>query len=196
MKQLPSASSDNRIETLLIAGAIVPQLLSFILGKNVDSYWLFTASFSFLIILTGYYIYSYSGSKKFVFLLFIAAALIADIFLKNESAIGSARIGIRSGLGLWMMFFAIRQIIQTKSFEMLALISSLFLILNAALYLSIVTTQENAEMIILFGSTFTLATLVYYENLWDQYDAVEKKWIIVCLLTLLIDVFYLSKELF
>ncbi len=195
MKQLSSNSSDNRIETLLIAGAIIPQLLGFILRKSVDSYWLFAASLSFLLILIGYYVYTYLSSKKFIFLLVIAVALVADIYLKNEEALTSARIGVRSVLGLWMMFFAIKQIVKTKSFEMLTLISALFLILNGVLYFPF-ATQENVEMIILFGSTFTLATLVYYENLWDQYDAVEKKWIIVCLLTLLIDVFFLSKGLF
>lgn len=195
MKQLPSASSDNRIETLLIAGAIIPQLLSFVLAKSVESYWLFAASFSFLLILIGYYVYTYSASKKVVFLVFIALALVVDIYLKNENALGSARIGIRSVLGLWMLVFAVKQIVKTKSFEMLALISALFLLGNVVLYLPF-ATQENVEMIVLFGSTFTLATLVYYENLWDQYDEVEKKWIIVCLLTLLIDVFFLSKGLF
>jgi len=195
MKQLPSASSDNRIETLLIAGIIVPQLLGFLLRKNIDSYWLFTASFVFLLILIGYYIYVYSASKKFIFLLFVGAALLADIYLKNENPLGSARIGIRSVLGLWMMAFAIKQMLKTKSFEMLAFIAALFLILNGALYFPF-ATQENVELIILFGSTFTLATLVYYENLWDQYDNVEKKWIIVCLMTLLMDVFFLSKGLF
>ena len=195
MKQLPSASSDNRIETLLIAGAVVPQLLGFILAKSVESYWLFAASMSFLLILIGYYVYTYKASKKVVFLLFIAIALVADIYMKNESALGSARIGIRSVLGLWMLVFAVKQIIATKSFEMLALISSLFLLANGVLYLPF-AAQENVEMIVLFGSTFTLATLVYYENLWDQYDEVEKKWIIVSLLTLLIDVFFLSKGLF
>lgn len=195
MKQLPSASSDNRIETLLIAGAVVPQLLGFILRKSVDSYWLFSASLSFLLILIAYYVYTYLSSKKFIFLLVIAVALVADIYLKNEEALSSARIGVRSLLGVWMMFFAIKQVVKTKSFEMLTLIAALFLILNGALYFPF-ATQENVEMIVLFGSTFTLATLVYYENLWDQYDAVEKKWIIVCLLTLLIDVFFLSKGLF
>lgn len=195
MKQLSPTSSDNRIETLLIAGAVVPQLLGFILPKSVDSYWLFAASFSFLLVLIGYYVYTYSSSKKFIFLLFIAIALLVDIYLKNESPLASARIGIRSVLGLWMMVFAVKQIMKTKSFEMLMLIAALFLMLNGTLYLPF-AKQENVEMIILFGSTFTLATLVYYENLWDQYDAVEKKWIIVCLLTLLIDVFFLSKGMF
>jgi hypothetical protein len=195
MKQLPSSSSDNRVETLLIAGAIVPQLLGFIVRKQVDGYWLFTASYVFLLLLIGYYVYFYSLSKKTIPLLLLALALIADIYLKNEAPLYSARIGARSLLGFGMMFFAVQQIIKTKSFEMLTFIAALFLILNGALYFS-VATQENAEMIILFGSTFTLATLVYYENLWDQYDAVEKKGIIVCLLTLLIDVFFLSKGLF
>jgi len=195
MKQLPSASSDNRIETLLIAGVIVPQLLGFILRKEVDSYWLFAASFAFLLVLIGYYVYLHGASKKFIFLLFIGAALLADIYLKNENPLGSARIGIRSALGLWMMAFAVRQMLKTKSFEMLAFIAALFLMLNCVLYFPF-ATQENVTLIVLFGSTFTLATLVYYENLWDQYDNVEKKWIIVCLLTLLVDVFFLSKGLF
>ncbi len=178
MKQLPSASSDNRIETLLIAGVIIPQLLGFILGKGADSYWLFTASFVFLVILIGYYVYFYSASKKALLLLVIAAALLADIYLRKEDSLLSARIGVRSVLGVWMMAFAIKQMVKTKSFEMLTFIAALFLIMNAALYFSI-ATMENAQMIILFGSTFTLATLVYYENLWDQYD-----------------VFFLSKGLF
>lgn len=194
MKHLPSASSDNRIETLLIAGIVIPQLLGFILRKSIDSYWLFTASVLFLLILIGYYVYVHSASKKFIFLLLLGAALLVDIYLKNENPLSSARVGIRGVLGLWMMFFAIKQMLKTKSFEMLAFIASLFLILNVALYFPI-STQENVELIILFGSTFTLATLVYYENLWDQYDNVEKKWIIVCLMTLLIDVFFLSKGL-
>lgn len=195
MKQLPSNTSDNRIETLLIAGIIIPQLLGFILKKSIDSYYLFAVSFVFLLILIGYYSYAYSASKKLLFLVFVAATLLADLYFKNENPLGSARIGIRSVLGLWMMAFAIKQMLKTKSFEMLTVIAGLFLIFNCALYFRI-AAQENVEMIILFGSTFTLATLVYYENLWDQYDNVEKKWIIVCLLTLLIDVFFLSKGLF
>lgn len=195
MKQLPSTSSDNRIETLLIAGIIIPQLLGFILRKSIDSYWLFTASLVILLILIGYYVYIHSASKKFIFLLLIGAALLVDIYLKNENPLGSARIGIRSVLGLWMLIFAIKQMLQIRSFEMLTVIAAVFLILNGALYFPI-ATQENVELIILFGSTFTLATLVYYENLWDQYDDVEKKWIIVCLMTLLIDVVFLSKGLF
>ncbi|MBC7486738.1 MAG: hypothetical protein H7282_08300 [Cytophagaceae bacterium] len=195
MKQLPSDSSDNRLETLLISGIIVPQLLGFVFRKNVDSYWLFTASVVFLLILIGYYVYMHMASKKFIFLLLIGVALLVDIYLRNENPLGSARIGIRSVLGLWMIFFAVKQMLKTKSFEMLAFIAASFLILNGALYFPI-ATQENVELIILFGSTFTLATLVYYENLWDQYDGIEKKGIIVCLLTLLIDVFFLSKGLF
>ncbi len=194
MKQLP-ASSDNRFETLLIAGAIVPQLLGFVFGKSVESYWLFTASFVFLLILIGYYIYSYSASKKILFLLILAAALVTDIILSKQYPLLSARVGVRSALGLWMMFFAVQQILKTKSFEMLTVIAALFLILNSVFYFPFVL-QENVEMIVLFGSAFTLATLVYYENLWDQYDAVEKKWIIVSLLTLLIDVLFFSKGLF
>ncbi len=195
MKQLPSSSSNHRIETLLIAGAIVPQLLGFLLKNQVNSYWLFTTSYVFLLFLIGYYNYTFSLSKKSVALLLLAAALLVDIYLRNESPISSARIGIRSIFGLWMMAFAMKQIKRTKSFEMLTFIAALFLILNGALYFSF-ATQENVTMIILFGSTFTLATLVYYENLWDQYDNVEKKGIIVCLLTLLVDVFFLSKGLF
>jgi hypothetical protein len=195
MKQLPSTSSTNRIETLLIAGALVPQLLGFVLTKEVASYWLFSASLFFLVALTGYYAYAHSSSKKFMFLLIFAGALLVDIYWKHESPLFSARVGVRSLLGLWMAVFAVRQILKTKSFEVLALFAALFLMANVVLYFP-VATLENVEMIILFGSTFTLATLVYYENLWDQYDAVEKKWIIVCLLTLLIDVFFLSKGLF
>jgi hypothetical protein len=194
MKQLPSASSDNRIETLLIAGVIIPQLLGFVLGKGIDSYWLFTSSFSFLTILVGYYAYRYSSSKKIIFLILIAIALLVDIYLKKETSLGSCRIGIRTMLGLWMLFYAVKQMVQAKSFEMLAFIASLFMLMNGLLYLSI-AKQDNVQLIVLFGSTFTMATLVYYENLWDQYDAVEKKSIIACLLTLLLDVFYLSKGL-
>ncbi|MDB5255991.1 MAG: hypothetical protein JWM14_686 [Chitinophagaceae bacterium] len=195
MKQLPSASSDNRIETLLIAGAIVPQLLGFIVKKEVDSYWLFTASYLFLLILIGYYTYFFSFTRKSLALLLLAVALLADIYLKNEAPLYSARIGVRGMLGLGMMFFAVKQMVKTKSFEMLTFIAALFLVMNVTLYFPF-ATRENVEMIILFGSTFTLATLVYYENLWDQYDAIEKKGIIVCLLTLLIDVFFLSKDFF
>ncbi|MDF2456491.1 MAG: hypothetical protein K0R51_2484 [Cytophagaceae bacterium] len=194
MKQLP-ASSDHRIETLLIAGAIVPQLLGFIWGKGMESYWLFTASFVFLVFLSGYYTYTYSASKKILFIVVVAVALITDIILMKQYPLLSARIGARSILGLWMMIFAVQQIIKTKSFEMLTVIAALFLILNSILYFPFLML-ENVEMIILFGSTFTLATLVYYENLWDQYDAAEKKVIIVCLLTLLVDVLFFSKGLF
>ncbi|HSZ72020.1 MAG TPA: hypothetical protein VK750_05050 [Cytophagaceae bacterium] len=190
-----SSVENSKIETLLVAGSIVPQLLTFILGSEVDSYWLFAASMVFLLLLIGYYVYCYASSKKALVLLLMATALMLDLYLKNESSIGSMRIGVRCALGIWMLIFALREIVKTKSFEMLALISALFLLLNAVLYFPIVA-EENVPLIILFGSTFTLATLVYYENLWDQYDAIEKKWVIVCLLTLLIDVFVLSKDLF
>lgn len=194
MKQLP-ASSDHRFETLLIAGVIVPQLLGFILSKGVESYWLFTVSSVFLVLLSGYYVYTYSASRKVFFLVLIVIALIADIILRKESPLFSARIGVRSLLGVWMMFFAVQQIMKTKSFEMLTFIAALFLILNSVLYFPFLL-QENVEMIVLFGSAFTLATLVYYENLWDQYDTVEKKWVIVGLLALLVDVLFFSKGLF
>ncbi|MDB5274299.1 MAG: hypothetical protein JWO58_2666 [Chitinophagaceae bacterium] len=190
-----SSSENNKIETILIAGVVIPQLLSFVLRSTVEGYLFFAFSIGFLLVLIGYYVYCFSSSKKFIFLLLMAAALGVDLYLKQESALGSLRIGARSLLGLWMMVFAVKQIIKIKSFEMLTLIAALFLLLNAVLYLPI-ATHENVEIIILFGSVFTLATLVYYENLWDQYDAVEKKWIIVCLLTLLMDVFFLSKDLF
>ena len=186
---------ESKIETLLIAGAIIPQLLSFVLGTSIDSLLLLRLSLVFVFLLTLFYLYRYKAVKSSVTLLLILLGIGFDFYFGDFSIVNYGRICIRIVFGTWLMYVTLKSFLVSKEFELIAFLSAFFLILNVLFFTSL-TKEHNLQLILLFGSTFSLATIIYYENLWNAYSAIEKKWLTLCLLTLIIDVLILSKNIF
>src|SRR5690606_13458372 len=109
----------------------------------------------------------------------ILIALVLDAFEGHQSVAYSYRIFFRVLFGLWFLVVTVKLILETKNFELITFLAALFLVMNIVFYTPF-AQDRNAQMILLFGSTFTLATVVYYENLWERYHALEKKWILLC----------------
>ncbi len=192
---MKAVTENSKIDTLLIAACLIPQLLVLVLGSSVDALWLFRISFSALFLLAGYYfLVNRSKSVALTILLFMVGIAL-DIYFENEKAYMAFRVGIRSLFGLWMFVSTVRYVIASKNFELITMLASVTLIMNA-LFLTFVGADRNLSMFLLFGSTFTLATVVYYENFWDRYKVLEQKWMILCLLSLILDVLYFSKGVF
>jgi len=186
---------NSKIETLLIAACLIPQLFAFVWGTASDVFVLFLISFSALLVLASYYAVLHKVSRyAFTFVLFISCIAL-DLYFGKQSAFQSYRAIARSLFGLWMLFSTVRMMLKSKNFELITFLASVSLMMNVLLF-TVAGADQNIQMFLLFGSTFTLATVVYYENLWDRYSGLEKKWIIISLVSLVLDVLYFSKGVF
>ncbi len=186
---------NSKIDTLLIAACLVPSLLGFVWGGEADALWLFRISFLALIILGGYYFFLHrKNTLAITFVLFLVGVAL-DVYFGHQKSYMAYRAGVRSLFGIWMLVSTVRYIHWSKNFELITFLASMALMMNA-LFFTFVGLDRTLTMFLLFGSTFTVATVVYYENLWDRYHAIEKKWMILCLLSLVLDVLYFSKGIF
>lgn len=186
---------NTKIDTFLIAACIIPSLLGFVWGGEVEALWLYRISLLALMVLGGYYFFLYRAQPFALTLWVFVLVMALDVYFGHQKSYMAYRAGVRCAFGLWMLVSTVRYIASSKNFELITFLASVALMMNA-LFFTFVGADRNLSMFLLFGSTFTLATVVYYENLWDRYHAIEKKWMILCLLSLVLDVLYFSKGIF
>jgi hypothetical protein len=198
-KQSNAKSIIGNLEKILIALIFVSILVYYVVtgDRELKTGFIYTEILLLETLLLAYYIYA----TRNLYSLFLVGYILLNIgFYLQASGNYSSKNLILTGefsqffLGLFLGYKTLKDSMKNKDWEMFGTLMTLALIFPIIYHYFL--SGKEFVLVYKYALPFLLGIIIYNENLWDKYNSSEKKILTYILVSMLVEVLFISMKLF